>query len=241
MTKTELIDELDFERRLMIEVATGKARIEDREDEYRTRRRTISEALKARGMSDFNPYPDLWDFYSYWKNNFPTYQERREYVSQLFRPVLEQLNSDSTDIATGVFEEPTGWDRVDRGVASVKLDLKNATNEEEFQGIGLLCREILISVAQCVFNPALHSIPDVKVSATDTKRMLEAYFAYELSGQSNEAARRHAKASLDLTNTLQHKRTANFRDAAFCAEATTAVVNIVAILAGRRDRPELEM
>jgi hypothetical protein len=63
--------------------------------------------------------------------------------------------------------------------------------------------------------------------------MLEAYIAVELSGSSEEAARRHAKAALALGADLAHRRTATLRDAALCVEATTSVVNIVAILAER--------
>ena len=72
-------------------------------------------------------------------------------------------------------------------------------------------------------------------SATDAKRMLDAYIAVELAGGANEASRRHAKSALDLANALQHQRTASFREAAMCVEATTAVVNVIAIVAGRRD------
>jgi len=67
--------------------------------------------------------------------------------------------------------------------------------------------------------------------------MLEAYISSVIPGKSNETLRRHAKASLDLANNLTHRRTADFRLAALCAEATNAVVNIIAIISGRRDRP----
>ena len=53
--------------------------------------------------------------------------------------------------------------------------------------------------------------------------MLNSYLATEIGGGSNTVARKHARASLDLANELQHKRTAEFRDAALCAEATTSV------------------
>ena len=66
--------------------------------------------------------------------------------------------------------------------------------------------------------------------------MLEAYIAEELKGKPNEEIRRHARASLDLANKLTHSRTADFRLAALCAEATNAVVNILSIISGRRDR-----
>jgi len=51
-----------------------------------------------------------------------------------------------------------------------------------------------------------------------------------------EAIRKHAKVSLTLANDLTHRRTAEFRDAAMCAEATNSVVNIIAIISGRRDK-----
>jgi hypothetical protein len=74
--------------------------------------------------------------------------------------------------------------------------------------------------------------------AIAAKRMLEAYIAASLAGSSNEHLRKHARAALDLALHLQHKRTASFRDAALCSEATTSVVNLIAIIAGRRDPVE---
>jgi hypothetical protein len=70
--------------------------------------------------------------------------------------------------------------------------------------------------------------------------MLEAFINVELAGGAHESARRHAKASLELANDLQHRRNASFRDAALCTEATMSVVRIVAILAGRRERTRID-
>jgi hypothetical protein len=136
-----------------------------------------------------------------------------------------------------VFEEPTGWQKVDRQLQEMRLRLDSAKAEEQFQGVGLLCREVLISVAQEVYDPARHPIVDDKApSDTDAKRMLEAIFEVELKGSSNEEARAHAKAAVRLALALQHKRLADFRTAALCAEGTWSVVNMLAILAGRRRR-----
>jgi hypothetical protein len=136
-----------------------------------------------------------------------------------------------------VFEEPTGWQKVDRQLQEVRLRLDTAESEEQYQAVGLLCREVLISVAQEVYEPERHSSPDgVAPSETDAKRMLEAFFTSELEGGTNEEARAHAKAALRLALALQHQRTADFRMAALCAEATSSVVNILAVLAGRRGR-----
>lgn len=134
-----------------------------------------------------------------------------------------------------VFEEPTGWQKVDRQVQEVRLRLDTAEAEEQLQAVGLLCREALISVAQEIFDPVKHKPTDgIIPSETDAKRMLEAFLEAELGGTSNEEARTHARAALRLALALQHKRTADFRTAALCAEATFSVVNITAILGGRR-------
>lgn len=100
--------------------------------------------------------------------------------------------------------------------------------------MGLLSRETLISLAQEVYDPETHDTVDsVEPSKTDAKRMLQAVIATELAGGSNEEARRHVCASLSLANALQHRRTATFRDAALCTEATTSVVHCIGIITGR--------
>lgn len=134
-----------------------------------------------------------------------------------------------------VFEEPTGWQKVDRQLQEVRLRLETAENEEQFQAVGLLCREVLISVAQEVFDTARHpTIDGAAASKTDAKRMLEGIFQAELTGKANEEARSHARAALGLALALQHKRTADFRTAALCAEGTSSVVNMLAVISGRR-------
>ena len=136
-----------------------------------------------------------------------------------------------------VFDEPTGWQKVDRQLQEVRSRLDAAQNEEQFQAVGLLCREALISVAHEMYVPERHiTLDGVTPSATDAKRMLEAIFEYDFRGNANDEARRHAKAAVNLALALQHKRTADFRTAALCAEATYSVVNMLAIVAGRRGR-----
>lgn len=62
--------------------------------------------------------------------------------------------------------------------------------------------------------------------------MLDAIFDTELKGSSNEEARAHAKAAVRLALALQHKRTADFKPAALCAEGTLSVVNSLPSLPG---------
>jgi len=233
-TSDQLVAAIEEQKSLMISVATGERRIQEVNEEYKKRRGEIAKMLQAKGIKDPNSFFDLWGWYNRWKSDLPSYQSRRQFVSELYDPLLERLQQGSS--TPGMFDEPTGWAKVDRTVTEIRQRLEQATTEEQFQAVGTLCREALISLAQAVFDSVKHPTLDgIKASPTDFKRMIEAYIAVELGGASHEASRRHAKAAFDLANDLQHKRTADFRHAALCAEATVAVINLVAIVSGQRD------
>lgn len=69
------------------------------------------------------------------------------------------------------------WSDVDRALTKAAEQIARASNPEDFQAIGLFCREGLISLAQAVFDPAKHVTgDDVQPSPTDSKRMLDAFF-----------------------------------------------------------------
>lgn len=154
----------------------------------------------------------------------------------MYQPLIDKIKTGPSTTGVQLFEEPTNWPRVDRGIYEIRRRLEQAENEEQFQAIGLLCREVLISLAQVVYDPQCHPAEEgIELSKTDAKRMLDSYIAAELKGGSNSGVRHHAKAALSLANDLQHHRTATYRQAALCAEATTSVINLTAIISGRRD------
>jgi hypothetical protein len=234
--REQLVNSIEEQKSLMVSVATGGPPINDVNEVYKKRRSEIGKLLKAESIKDPNPFFDLWAWFERFKSgDLPTYASRRKFMSQLYDPLLEKLKGNSPETQV-MFDEPTGWARIDRTVTEIRLRLEQATTEEQFQAVGTLCREALISLGQAVFDPTRHPTLDgVNASPTDFKRMIEAYIAVELGGESNEASRKHARAAFDLANDLQHKRTADFRHAALCAEATVAVINLVAIVSGQRD------
>ena len=234
--KTEVERLIETQKDLMIAVATGGPRIQSKNSEYKERRRLIAEKLREIGKQDPNPFEDLWAWYGRWSSgDLPSYQSRREYIRDLYQPLLESIVIEEDGSVTEPSREPTGWNKVDRVVDSIIAGLGSAKAEEDYQTVGLLCRECLISLAQEVFDSNKHKTSDsIEPSKTDAYRMLDAYFSYDFSGSTNEALRKHAKASLSLANELQHKRTATYKHAALCSEATRTVVNIVAITSGRR-------
>lgn len=232
MTNDELIAALEDLRGQLIAVATGGPRINEVNDRYQRSFAAVAADLARRRIENPLTYGSLWDWYGRWSTgDLPSYQSRRDFIGQIINPLINQIR-------TGRNEEPqpTGWHRVDRCVGELRDRLAAARNEEQFQAVGLLGREALISLGQAVFIAERHPTLDgVAASATDARRMLEAYIAVELAGGANEEARRHSKSALELAVALQHRRTATFRDAALCVEATTTVVNVVAIVAGRRN------
>ena len=236
-TTAELLTTIQKVQDLMVRVATGVDRIQYVNDDYRRLYEIAHRALLRAGFEEPNPYADLWDFYSKWSSgDLPTYRSRREYLRDLFRPLEERLRGEASGSAPNPSLEPTGWVRVDRTLGEVRPRLEKSETEEHFQAVGLLCRESIITLAQMVYDPAKHPTEDgVAPSKTDAKRMLDAYLSVALAGTTNKIARRYAKAALDLANELQHLRTATFRDAALCSSATSSLVNIIAIVSGRRD------
>lgn len=232
MTDEELVEALEQLRETLTTVATGGPRINDVNDAYQRAFAQVAADLAKRDIANTITFGSLWDWYGRWSSgDLPTYQSRRTFVSELINPLINRVR-------TGRAEEarPTGWTRVDRCVGELRDRLAAARNAEQFQAIGLLGREALISLGQAVYIRERHPPLDgTAPSDTDGKRMLEAYIAVELAGGANEAARKHARSALELAVALQHRRTASFRDAALCAEATTSVTNVIAIVAGRRD------
>ena len=164
---------------------------------------------------------------------------RGGFSSLAIRDVVYRVDLDTLgDMPHGLFQSLTGWPRVDRTLDEIRTRLQVASNEEHFQAVGVLCREALISLAGAVFDQDKHpplSAEDVATSTTDARRMLDRYVAAEAHGKSDATIRRYVKIALQFANEVQHQRTASYRSTALCAEATASLVNIIAILDGRRD------
>ena len=75
-----------------------------------------------------------------------------------------------------------------------------ATSEEGCQAVGHLGREVMISLAQAVIDPAEAIGEDGKLpSETDAARLLDAYISRTLPGRGNEALRRAVRGVVQAT------------------------------------------
>ena len=237
-SERELIANIDRLRSTLVSVSTGGPRIDDVNVSYKKVFAEVDTVFREKGIPNPIPFHDLWDWHGRWsRGDLPKWQDRRDFLAAIFNPLLDRIRDQSQPKPLQNVE-PTGWMRVDRALSEIRRRLGEAKTEEQYQAIGLLCREVLISLAQAVYDSNKHPpVDDVKPSETDAKRMFDAFLSVQLSGSTHEAARRHAKAAYDLSTALQHRRTADFRQAAMCVEATGSVVNVVAIVSGHRDPP----
>jgi hypothetical protein len=90
----ELSELLEQQKALLVAVATGGPRIQDKQHEYTERRYAIRERLTEAGLADPIPFGDLWQWYGKWSDGtLPTYQSRRQYIAELIQPTIDALSS----------------------------------------------------------------------------------------------------------------------------------------------------
>lgn len=231
--KNRLHQDIETIRNIMISVATGGNRIQDEEDRYRTINTSVIERCNKVQIDYYNDFRSLWDWYGKWRAEFPTYQQRREFINSLFSPTFEAFEVVQETPSVETLVRIDDWDRINRTLAKIKKDSVVAKNEEDYQSIGFLCRELLISLAQVVYKPDLHGKVDDKgiiIGETDANRMLNNYIAVKLNGGSNEELRSFAKNANKLANRLTHERSATKKDMMLTISATIAVINLIGVL-----------
>jgi len=232
MTLDELRTAVEQQKALMIAVSTGGPRIQEKEREYTTRRREIAAELRRRGLADPNPHGDLWAWYGHWSGNLQTYASRRAYVSEMYQPLLDAIDHlDERNLGAGLQEALTGWDRVDDQLSQLRERFATARTAEDFQAVGLLCRDVFISLADATFDRPAH-LPDGEdvPGPADAKRKLSFTVDAVAAGESNRELRGVFKATFDLANKVQHARAGTLDQAAIVAEATVASVNLLRVL-----------
>ena len=127
---------------------------------------------------------------------------------------------------------PTLWEKVDRQANAMREQLMRAEAEEGYQAVGHLGREVMISLAQAVINPADAIGEDGKLpSDTDAARLLGAYIGRSLPGRGNEALRQAVRGVVHATSAVLHDRSATPKDARLAVELVSASIHLIHILA----------
>lgn len=231
----ELRHNIDTIRSIMVSVATGGDRIQNVNERYQTLNTSVKSTCKKLGILYNNPFESLWDWYGKWRADFPTYQERREYIRGLFTPILYRIDNHQ-ESNVEVLVQLDDWTRIKRTVDKIKSDCQSAKDEEDFQSVGLLCRDVLISLAQAVYDSNIHGDTDEQgthIGNSDAVRMIGNYFSVVLQGKQKKELRDYAKATNAIANQLTHKRTATRTDMLLTMSSTIALINFIGILEGK--------
>lgn len=201
-TKQSLIEDVNYLKNTMISVSTGGARIQDSNEEYKQKYSLVNKCFEKLNLKNPNPFKDLWEWYGKWSSgSMPQYRDRRTFIGEMFSSILQIIEETVEPAMITLRVDLSEWERIERSVNEIKLKEGEGRAEEQYQIVGLLCRETIISLAQAVYVEEKHPIlDDVKVSKTDAKRMLDAYIVVELAGGSNDILRKYARATLDLAN-----------------------------------------
>lgn len=230
--ENELRQNIDVVRSIMVSVATGGDRIQNVEERYQKLHTSIKSECSRLGITYNNNYNSLWDWYGKWKADFPSYKERRVFISELFAPTISGIDEVKSKGAE-ILVQLDDWERIKRTVNKIRIDSNSAQNEEDFQAVGLLCRDVIISLAQAVYNPTVHGDRDEEgtlIGSSDAVRMIGNYFFIKLKGKSNKELRDYAKATNAIANQLTHKRTATRTDMLLTMSSTIALINFIGIL-----------
>lgn len=231
--KNSLRQDIETMRNIMISVATNGSRIQNEEDRYRLLYTKVKQACNNLHIPFNNAHQSLWDWYGKWGVEFPTYQERRQYINSLFEPTFEAFDSPENSATTDTLIKLDDWGKINRTLVKIKRDSAVAKDEEDFQSVGLLCRELIISLAQAVFNPEIHGSMDEKgvvIGKTDAVRMLKNYISIQLEGGSNEELRSFAQNANKLANRLTHQRNATKKDMMLTVSSTISLINLIGVL-----------
>jgi hypothetical protein len=226
VTTDELRKLVDEQATLMIAVGTGGPAINNVQQEYTERRTEIAAELRRRGLDDPNPYRDLWRWYAYYSSKLPTYRERRMYIGELYDPLrdaLERVGSD--EIGTGMDDDArTGWERVDDQMVQLRERFKAAATTEDYQGIGLRCREVFVSLGRACYDEDEHG------PAENLVDRLYAAIEGAAPGGANKELRKLLKAGIDYANKVQHDSDGTRQNARIAAEVTAASVTVIRTL-----------
>ena len=231
--RATLKQNIDTIKSIMISVATGGNRIQEEEERYKKLHAQVGRDCKKLSLTYNNTFYSLWDWFGKWKADFPKYQERRFYINDLFAPTLAYFENTESYSNIETIVELDDWERIKRTVIKIKRESDNAQDEEDFQTIGLLCRDVIISLAQAVYNPMIHGATDdtgKQIGNADAVRMIGNYVSVKLNGSHNKELRAYAKVTNDLANQLTHKRSATKKDMLLIVSSTIALINFIGII-----------
>lgn len=229
--KKEFIDEIENLRNILVDVSTGGKRIENINDEYIKIYNKVDEVLRKLDLENSNPFKTLWEAYTFWSANLDNYAKRRVYFSNMYEELFKLLKTTNTNDVVNIQLEYTNWDIINRTIADIKKQYNEASTVAQFNGIGAMCRNVYGCLADVVYEQKYHcDLSQPLPNDNEYKNKLLEFVLFKLDGKTNEDFRSHCKKTIDIADTLTHKKTATKQQVALTINAVISILNIISIL-----------
>ncbi len=186
----------------MIDVATGKARIEETNNQYQSIYNELDSLYQSNQVKNPNPYTDLWEFHHYWKEKLPQYSDRRAYVIKLYKKASSKaemsidfwavIHPAIRSVSKSRFESNHFADSVEAALKEVNVRVKNVfitlTGQEE-DGASLMKKAFSV-------NRPVIQLDDI---GNETGRNIQQGYMELFSGSMIGIRNPKAHANIDIT------------------------------------------
>lgn len=229
--KVDFVKDIELLKDMLIDTATGGKKIQNINKEYIILYDKVDEILCKLDLENPNPFKTLWESYTYWSANLDGYAKRRVYYSNLYEELLKLIKTTNTNDVVNIQLEYTNWDIINRTITEIKKQYNEAASSAQFNGIGAMCRNVYDCLADVVYKKEYHIDTATPIpNDNQYKNKLLEFVVYKLDGKTNEDFRSHCKKTIDIADTLTHKKTATRQQAALTINAVISILNIVSIL-----------
>jgi len=209
----------------------------------------VKRAEKISTEKHFGNTHDVWDVETdkdrYWviteptnlysHSQFPSMDYALSFHIGLMSRMSASQNSNATD--EDLYKTPKAW----RQWEQTDESLQNAEEAEDFQAIGVRCREILVTFVDELKIGDLTNGLNSDVKKADIKTQLEILFDHLATGKSMRKIRAHMKTTVnstwELVGWLTHHKNAIRKDAEFVLSATEHLMIITLDLLIRKETP----
>jgi hypothetical protein len=167
----------------------------------------------------------------YYQQDFKNVDQAFTYHLSLNQVLAEQFRTEPNEDQTKHLSTP--WRKYARAVEA----MTEAKESEDFQGVGVRCREAILALVREYHEAEWVRVPGERPQLANAKEWI-GIFANSLTANSKPRAylKAAAERTFDLTNWLQHYYDATELDAEFVLAATNQLMRAFALLMRRHEQ-----
>ena len=204
--------------------------------ESREAMRTLVALADRLGASFTPPYRDLSGFRAYWTSHggYGSWAARRTMVSDLFSPLIEELERQEEAVLRGDLADPisarhaTGWLTVDLEIGELRRHFHNARTPQDYRNIGNDVVAVLEALSAAAYDPARHLFPgESEPPLAQTKNRLTRIVEVDSEPEGSDELARLARATVEMAQAVKHNAAGSRNRAGVAADAVIQLANII--------------